>query len=130
VCREHFEALESDFQRYYDISLGAAMHGPAALGARRLVSLATWLPPEAAIWRATSTAWTTDHELQALTIEMLDSIRRLYMQAHVRKGTKLPQPVSIPRPWNRAKERPTKSGTTLGEMIAAMGMQVRRGGEG
>jgi hypothetical protein len=130
VCREHFEALEADFQRYYGIALAPALYGPHAMGARRFVALATWLPPEAAVWRATSTSWTTENELQALTIEMLDSIRRLYLQAHAKKGAKIPPPASIPRPWERAKERSKKSGTTLGEMIATMGMQVRRGGDG
>lgn len=128
MCRDHFEALEADFQRYYQIDLANALYGPQPLGARRFVALIKWLPPEAAIWRATSTTWTTDNELAALTIEMLDSLRRLYIQAHSKKGGTPPKPIEIPRPWKRKEKAPAKRGTSLAEMMKQYGLQVRRGG--
>lgn len=130
MCREHFEALESDFQRFYGIELAPALYGPTPLSVRRFYSLTRWLPADAAIWRATSTTWSVDNELQALTVELIDSLRRMYLQAHSKQGARLPDPIRVPRPWDTSKEGRRKSGTTLGEMIAVMGMQVRRGGEG
>ena len=85
-----------------------------------------WLPPEAALWRSAGRDWTTENELQALTIEMLDAFRRMYLQANSKKGTQLPPPITIPRPGDKAKERARRSGTTLKEMIGIMKVPVRR----
>lgn len=129
MCRDHFEALEADFQRYYQIDLASALYGDRPLGARRFLALIKWLPAEAAVWRATSTSWTVDNELAALNIEMLDSLRRMYIQAHTKKGTQPPKPVEVPRPWNTEKKSTAKRGTTLAEMMKRHGLKVRRGGD-
>lgn len=125
LLREHGEALEADFQRFYGLDLYQEVYGPHPISARRFVALTRWLPEEAAVWRSTKTAWSTETELQAVLIEVLDSFRRLYLQAHSKKGAKLPDPISIPRPY-KTKTESRKSGTTLGEMLAMTKLPVRR----
>lgn len=120
---DHFDALEADFQHYYGIDLADALYGERSISTRRVVNLVRWLPPEAAVWRALEQSWSTGEELQALTIELLDSIRRLYIQANTKKGTKLPEPIEIRRPWT-PKNATRKSGTTLREMIGTMKLPV------
>jgi hypothetical protein len=87
-------------------------------------ALVEWLPTDAAFWRATGTAWTTEAELAAVQIELLDSIRRMYLQAHSKKGTQPPKPLHVPRPWD-TKTSSGKRGTTLSEMIAVMKLPIR-----
>jgi hypothetical protein len=109
------------------LHLGKELYGPNQISTRRFYSLVKWLPPEAAVWRSMQRNWTTENELQAITIEMLDGFRRLYLQANSKKGTQLPPPITIPRPWDKKKEPSKRSGTTLKEMIGIMKVPVRRG---
>jgi len=83
-----------------------------------------WLPPEAALWRSAGTSWTTDNELQAATIEILDSFLRVYVQAHSKPGGTKSKPLRIPRPWDKA-EKEAKRSTSIGEMLSN-GLAVRR----
>jgi hypothetical protein len=95
---------------------------------RRFLVLVRWLPPDAAVWRSTQSTWSTELELQATLIEVVDSLRRLYVQAHSKKGARVSDPIEIPRPWE-VKERQRKSGTSLTEMIATMKLPVRPRGD-
>lgn len=72
-------------------------------------------------------AWSTEAELQATTLEVLDSLRLLYLQAHVKKGTRLPKPIEVNRPW-RGADKPRRNGTTLTELVKAI--PVRRAQKG
>jgi hypothetical protein len=92
---------------------------------RKVSALIDWLPPDAAFWRASGSSWSTDTELAAINAELLDSLRRMYLQAHSKRGQKLPDPLHIPRPWDR-KTSKAKRGTTLGEMVMQMKLPVRR----
>lgn len=127
TIHQHYPAVEADFQRYYQLDLTRELY-TNDIPARRVEALVQWLPPEAATWRSMGRAWTTDQELAAITIEMLDSLRRLYIQAHTKQGAKQPDPIHIPRPWDQEKPAPRR-GTTLQEMLR-MGVDVRQPGPG
>ena len=100
------------------------LYGPDPLGARRVVALFEHLPPDAAVWRDMGVSWTTEMELQALGIEMLDAFRRTYIIANSKKGAKQPEPIRIPRPYE--KTAPARArGTRLSELIQHMKMPVR-----
>lgn len=83
-----------------------------------------WLPPEAALWRANGTSWTTSDELQASTVEMLDALLRTYVQVHSKPGSRKSTPLRIRRPWDKP-ENERKKGTTLGELLG-QNLAVRR----
>jgi hypothetical protein len=80
-----------------------------------------WLPSEAAVWRDAGTSWSTENELQATTVEMLDAILRVYIQAHSKPNSKKPKPIKIPRPY----EKQEKKRTSIGEMLAN-GLTVKK----
>ena len=89
-----------------------------------------WLPPEAALWRSTGESWSTDNEFQAVTIEMLDTFIKLYIQAHSKPNSRKLKPLHIPRPWDKSEKTPKKS-TSLNELISK-GIKVhkaKKGGE-
>ncbi len=116
--------------RYYSRDLRSDLWGQHWIGVRRIASLIRWLPPEAALWRANKTAWTVDNELNAGIIEMLDALLRAYIQTHSKPTSKKPNPVKIPRPWDKAETSRNRS-TTLGDLLS-QGLTVRKtpkGGE-
>ena len=120
--------MEADWARFYGRSLGADLYGPDALGARRILSLFSWLPPEAALWRSAKTAWTDERELLATQIEVLDALRRAFIVAHSKQGTRPPEAIRIPRPWQR-EEKAKGRGTRLGELIREFRVPVRKARE-
>lgn len=127
---EHWDALEADWQRFYGRDLGADLYGPQARGFRRIATLIHWLPPEASVWRSMGLSWSEDRELLAVNIEVLDSLRRAFLMANSKKGTKPPEPVRIPRPWQK-QERPAGRGTRLRDLLSQAGLKVKvvpRGG--
>jgi hypothetical protein len=124
TVREHFPAIEADWQRFYGRDLGADLYGPGALGFRRFSSLLEWLPPEAALWRSTKTSWSEERELLALQVEMVDSLRRAFILANSKKGARQPDPVRIPRPWDKSAKR-ERRGTRLNDLIREMKLPVR-----
>jgi hypothetical protein len=127
IVRQHYPALEADFARYYQKDLGEELY-VRNTPARRILSLVQWLPPDAALWRSMGNSWSTDQELLALNAELLDSLRRLYLQAHSKPGARLPDPLHIPRPGDReTPQRPR--GTTYKEMLR-MGVRVNPQGGG
>lgn len=99
------------------------------MSVRRYASLVKWLPPDAALWRATGKDWSTTNELLSILIETLDTFRRMYLQANSKRGTNLPEPLHIPRPWEREKERKKSSGTSLRELIGVHRVPVKTGGK-
>ena len=127
TVREHFPAIEADWQRVYSRSLADDLYGPDRIGFRRFCSLLEWLPPDAALWHSTKTSWTDERELLATQIEVVDGLRRAFIMAHSKKGTKPPEPVKIPRPWDSAKRGPR--GTRLNELIREMRLPVKHVGK-
>jgi hypothetical protein len=125
LLADHHGAAEADWRRFYGRSLKHDLWGKESLGAREIISMIRWLPPEAAFWRSAGTSWTTDNELQATTIEMLDALLRTYIQANSKPNAKKPSPMRIPRPWDKA-EKKQQRGTSIGEMIGN-GLTVKRG---
>jgi hypothetical protein len=120
----HFDAVEADWQRVYNRDLRADLYGPNAIGVRRIIALFDWLPADAALWRAAKTAWSDEKELLATQIEVLDGLRRAFIMAHSKKGAKAPDPIQIPRPWQKA-EKNGKRGTRLNDLIREMKLPVR-----
>lgn len=45
--------------------------------------------------------WSYPEELLAALIELVDYGNRLFFSANVKKGTRVPKPVQIIRPWQR-----------------------------
>lgn len=123
TVREHFPAIEADWQRVYGRSLADDLYGPGRIGFRRFCSLLEWLPADAALWRSAKTSWTDERELLATQIEVVDGLRRAFIMAHSKKGTKPPEPIKIPRPWDTAKR--ARSGTRLNELIREMRLPVK-----
>lgn len=77
-------------------------------------------------------SWSEERELLALNIEVLDSLRRAFLMANSKKGTKPPKPVQIPRPWQQEQERAAPRGTRMRDLLRQAGLQVkvvREGGE-
>ncbi|BCJ41677.1 hypothetical protein GCM10010168_53250 [Actinoplanes ianthinogenes] len=50
LLRDHYDAVEADFQRFYGVDLGGLWRGELSL--RRVSALVTNLPPESATWAA------------------------------------------------------------------------------
>jgi hypothetical protein len=76
-------------------------------------------------------SWSEERELLALNIEVLDSLRRAFLMANSKKGTKPPKPIQIPRPWQE-QERAAPRGTRMRDLLRQAGLQVkvvREGGE-
>lgn len=124
LIEDNFGAVEADWRRFYRRSLKQDLWSTDHLGAREIIQMMRWLPPEAALWRSAGTSWSTENELQAATVEMLDALLRTYIQAHSKPNAKRPTPLRIPRPWDKA-EKQAKRRTTLGEMLGN-GLSVRK----
>ena len=98
---DEFEALEADFQHHYGIVLRDALYGPDPIGGRRLWSLIKGLPPRSALHRSHDVegwSWGNVEELLAGIFERLDAANYMYLKAHSKEGSQLPEPVAIPRP--------------------------------
>lgn len=124
LVKQHYGAAEADWRRFYGRSLKYDLWGADYLCAREITSMLRWLPPEAALWRAAGTSWTTDNELQAATVEMLDSFMRVFIQANSKPGGQKQKPLRIPRPWDKSEKEQVRR-TTLSEMLSN-GLAVRR----
>jgi hypothetical protein len=124
AVRSHFQAIEADWARVYNRDLGADLYGPNRIGARKILSLVEWLPPDAAVWRSMKNSWTDERELLATQIEVLDGLRRAFLMAHSKPGTRPPEPIRIPRPWQTG-DKGKKRGTRLNDLIREMRLPVR-----
>lgn len=64
-------------------------------------------------------------ECAALAVELLHALFRLTLAAHSRKGTRLPEPLSLPRPW-QAEPSPVKPAPdALAALARVRGRAVR-----
>ena len=113
--REHFGAVEADFQSYYGLDIREVLWGPKRFGARRLWSLVRGLPLDGAVVRAVSyvgRSWSVTDELLATLVELTDHGNRMYFGAHAKKTERVWEPVKIERPWKETVEpishRPTQ----------------------
>lgn len=120
--QSHFESLEADWLRYYNRNFKEDLYGVTPLGWRYINSLLVWLPADAAVWRSAKTSWSDEKELLAVNIEVVDALRRAFIVANSKKGSKEPEPVKIARPWH--KVTPTKRGTSLTELLTVMKMPI------
>jgi hypothetical protein len=116
--------LEADWFRFYGRDFRADLYGPEALGARRVLALVEWLPPDAALWRSAKTSWSDERELAAVQIEVIDALRRAFIMAHSKQGSRPPEAVRIPRPWEKAEKRAGR-GTRLRDLIREFRVPVR-----
>lgn len=63
-------------------------------------------------------SWTYTEELLAELIEVMDFGNRLYLQAHTKPGAHLPDPIRIPRPYDREQPKAIRRRATGDEVIA------------
>lgn len=131
---EHFERLEADFRTFYGLTLAEALWGRDAISGRYLRSLVSSLPLTGAVGHALddprATGWGNTEELLAALIETVDSGNRLYFRANTKRGTRQPDPITVPRPERKTGEtedvsRPRKRQATPEEMRAFFGGSVR-----
>lgn len=92
LIREHGEALEADFERYYSIDLVDLYRGH--LTPRKAQTLAIRLPPGALTWQdvGTDAAWSTESHLLAQIVDTLNAAN------YQRAGGKGDKPKPLPRP--------------------------------
>lgn len=103
------------------------------MGVRRVLALIIGLPPGSAIHRAldpkgVGVGWTTQEELMAVLIEVMDYGNRLFYSANSKKGAKQPKPLYVPRP-NRSRKRRKASSQDMKAIFAQKGIPTRKGGE-
>lgn len=65
------------------------------------------LPKDSATSRAESDYpdWTQETEFLANVIEGVSALTVVFMKAWSEKGARIPDPITVPRPWDRARER-------------------------
>ena len=83
----------------YGLDLRESLWGSKPLGVRRLLSLISGLPRESALTRAATDEWTQEDELLATVVDIIGVSNHMFLQANSTKGTRLPEPVHYPRPW-------------------------------
>jgi hypothetical protein len=71
--------------------------------------------------------WTIERELAASTVELLSVLIRLFVQANAKKGSKLPDAITIPRPTEPTPESERRPATPaeLTAFVQAHGGKVR-----
>jgi hypothetical protein len=58
--------------------------------------------------------WGHTEEMLAVLIEMIDGFRLMWLRANTREGTRLPDPVKVPRPGSKKEPAaPTVSWATF-----------------
>jgi hypothetical protein len=122
--REHFEAVEADFQSHYGIDLRDALWGPRPIGVRRLLSLINGLPIRGAMHREISSDgrdWSSIEELLATVIELLDFGNRMRFAASVKQGTEIWEPIEVRRPYDKEKPPPEPAKTSVADLLEALG---------
>lgn len=68
--------------------------------------------------------WSDEKELLATQIEVVDALRRAFIMAHSKQGTRPPEPIKIPRPWQKAEKK--KTGTRLNDLIKEMKLPIQK----
>jgi hypothetical protein len=95
----------------YNLDLREALWGEDAVGVRHLIALVRHLPDGSAVTRAAG-GWSQKEELLATVVDTLGVSNHMYLMAHSEKGTKLPDPVHFPRPWEDLKQEEAEVDTT------------------
>jgi hypothetical protein len=77
---------------------------------RKFEALVGGLPFDGALARSLDphrkgVGWTRTDDFMALIAELIDYNNRQYFAFNVKKGTKIPQPIFIPRPYEPQPER-------------------------
>lgn len=105
--RDHFGAVEADFQSHYGLDLRQVLWGSSPYGVRRIHALVAGLPPTGAMIRAAATngqPWSVTDDLLATVIEMIDHGNRMFFSANAKKGANVWKPITITRPVNQPSE--------------------------
>jgi hypothetical protein len=113
--------------RTYGRDIREDLWGENAIGVRRLSSMVENLPHDSAFIRTITHDWTTDRELAAAQIEVTHSLLRAFISANTKPGSRLPDPLQIPRPGGTLTERKPR-GTTMRELLKIVGTNVEREG--
>lgn len=97
------------------------------MGIRRFQVLVGGLPLDGALARSldperTGVGWTQDHDFYALLAELIDHSNRLTLAGMVKKGTKIPDPIFIPRP--HVKRERSSAPKDVAGVIHKLGMRV------
>lgn len=95
LVREHGDALEADFQRWYGLDFGDLYRG--TMTPRRAAALALNLPPGAVTWLEAdlAAAWNIGEHLLAATVDQL-AIANWQRTKDGQKGHKKPKPLTRP----------------------------------
>jgi hypothetical protein len=85
------------------------------------------LPTESTLIRKITDNWSFEREMQAATVELLHTVLRTYLSANTKPGTRMPEPLQIPRPGGtQTPKRPR--GTSMRELLEIVGSNVKREG--
>lgn len=79
------------------------------------------LPRESALVRALDPqgwSWGVSEYLLAAAVEQIDAGNRLFLMANVKKGTRIPEPVEIPRPGAEKQKEEVERMATKAEILA------------
>ncbi|GAA3473884.1 hypothetical protein GCM10018965_084370 [Nonomuraea roseola] len=101
---EHFDAVEADLHRYYQIDLLDLYRGK--LSVRKLIALLSGLPRGSALHIATegdAATWSTSDYLLANAVDYLAIGNWLFVSANSKKGARNPRPEPVPRPGSQKK---------------------------
>ncbi len=85
------------------------------------------LPQDSAFVKTLTEDWTTDRELAAAQVEVTHSLLRAFISANSKQGSKLPDPLQIPRPGGTLTKRKPR-GTTMRDLIKIVGSNIEREG--
>jgi len=108
ILDRRWDAVESDFRRYYLADLRAAVFGagdPVATGVRRIRAMIVALPADAAV-RVEERAddpvaqWTIERELAASTFDAIGLLTWVFTMANSKEGADIGDPFRYPRPWD------------------------------
>lgn len=99
----HAEAIEADFQRYYQTHIG--LLGSEELTWRRFKTLLFRLPRESLFMQETlgeAARWGSQEHLQATTVDLLAMLNHNLVQSHSKRRLKPPKPIRRPGDVDKA----------------------------
>ena len=87
------------------------------------------IPPGGALHRALDPdwAWGINEELAAVQVEMIDKLWRQTVAINSKKGSRQPDPVKIPRPWQLRKRREKTKRERRSASLAEIGRFLQGG---
>src|SRR5262245_27831042 len=124
LLADNWNAIESDFARFYGLDLGRCCFGDGQVGVRRLYALISTLPAQSNLAHRLGWAWDEDRELRALLLELTHDIAhssRALVQVMGGKHYKGPsKPLRWPRPQLPAPPQPERPKLTIGDVRSMM----------